>query len=127
MIPLSKPETEMWTGIWRTCDLMSIPVVNENESCIFRCHCLGGCEEIQITKRPRKAEENPWSLCRIDVIVDRSGGVLFYSMYVFVYDRVNVCEYIFVREQAQSINISKHPLRPTSINININTTIHTLI
>ena len=26
------------------------------------------------------------------------------------------------RQQAQSINISKHPLRPTSINININYT-----
>jgi len=31
------------------------------------------------------------------------------------------------RQQAQSKNISKHPLRPTSININKNTTIHTLI
>ena len=31
------------------------------------------------------------------------------------------------RQQAQSINISKHPSRPTSININPNTTIHTLI
>ena len=29
------------------------------------------------------------------------------------------------RQQAQSINISKHPSRPTSINLN--TTIHTLI
>jgi len=29
------------------------------------------------------------------------------------------------RQQAQSINISKHPSKPTSINLN--TTIHTLI
>ncbi|KAK2138722.1 hypothetical protein LSH36_2521g00020 [Paralvinella palmiformis] len=54
---------------------MSIPVVNKNESCIFRCHCLGGCEDIQITKRPHKAEENVWSLCDIDVVMDSSGMV----------------------------------------------------
>jgi len=31
------------------------------------------------------------------------------------------------RQQAQSSNISKHPSRPTSINLNTNTSIHTLI
>ena len=31
------------------------------------------------------------------------------------------------RQQAQSIKIAKHPSRPTSINLNTNTTIHTLI
>ncbi|KAK2145807.1 hypothetical protein LSH36_656g01010 [Paralvinella palmiformis] len=73
VIPLTKPQTEMWTGIWLTCDLMSIPVINENESCIFRCHCLGGCEEIQITKIPRTPEERSWSLCHIDIVIDSSG------------------------------------------------------
>ena len=31
------------------------------------------------------------------------------------------------KQQALSINISKHPSRPTSINLNLNTTIHTSI
>ena len=43
---------------------------------------------------------------------------------------VSVCVCVCVRvhskrQQAQSINISKHPSKPTSINLN--TTIHTLI
>ena len=42
--------------------------------------------------------------------------------------RVRVCFMIRIkRQQAQSINISKHPSRLTSINLNTNTTIHTLI
>jgi len=46
----------------------------------------------------------------------------------YVCVHVRVCFGIHIeRQQAQSINRSKHPLRPTSINININTTIHTLI
>jgi len=41
--------------------------------------------------------------------------------------RVGVCWVQIKRQQAQSINISKHPSRLTSINLNTNTTTHTLI
>jgi hypothetical protein len=55
-----------------------------------------------------------------------------YLMFQLVFSCVCVCVCMCVcfrvhskRQQAQSINISKHPSKPTSINLN--TTIHTLI
>ena len=37
-----------------------------------------------------------------------------------------VCLRIYIeKQQAPNINVSKHPLRPTSTNLNINTSIHT--
>ena len=53
-------------------------------------------------------------------------------IYIYIYIYIYVCVFVCVcsrvhikRQQAQIINISKHPSRPTSINLN--TTIHTVI
>ena len=67
VIPLSKTQTESWQGIWLACDLQSTSTVVDKDVCTFRCYCGGGCDEIQITKRPRKPEESKWSLCLINV------------------------------------------------------------
>ena len=53
VIPLTKPQTVLWTGIWRTCSLFEKFEIEGKESCTFHCPCLGGCEEIQVTRRPR--------------------------------------------------------------------------
>lgn len=66
-IPLTKPQTKTWSGIWATCDVSENTPGKDKERCRFKCHCRGGCEEIQITKRPRNVAENSWSLCHITV------------------------------------------------------------
>ena len=51
---------------------------------------------------------------------------IYMCVCVYIYMCVCVCFRVHSkRQQAQSINISKHPSKPTSINLN--TTIHTLI
>ena len=74
VIPLTAAQTKHWTGIWTTCPLLTTSVEGRLESCTFNCHCLGRCGEIQVSKRPRKATESSWSLCRLD-IGDRSAGI----------------------------------------------------
>ena len=74
VMPLTAAQTKHWTGIWITCPLLTTSVEGRFESCTFNCRCLGGCAEIQISKRPRKASESSWSLCRLD-IGDRSAGI----------------------------------------------------
>ncbi len=67
VIPLTKPQTKDWAGIWLTCDLMETSNKAGKEACTFNCQCLGGCAEIQVCRRPRKAEQSIWSLCHLDI------------------------------------------------------------
>ena len=76
VIPLTRPQTLDWTGIWRTCDLTSKYERGDKDLCHFLCHCLGGCEEIQIMKRPRKGEQRSWSLCDIAIAAGTKPNII---------------------------------------------------
>ena len=67
VIPITEVEKAKWTGIWIVCDRLDSQK-DQFEKCLYRCECAGGCEEIQIMKRPRDEEEDPsWSLCQIQI------------------------------------------------------------
>ncbi|KAK2139357.1 hypothetical protein LSH36_1845g00036 [Paralvinella palmiformis] len=71
--PLSIVEIRKWTGRWKTCHLLDVSVDHDQESCFYRCKCLGKCEEIQILKTPRTREESYWTLCHLCLIYNITG------------------------------------------------------
>lgn len=67
LVPITKQETDTWSGIWFACNVLETSKDEDQEKCIFMCPCRGVCEEIHITRRPRNAEESTWTLCHISV------------------------------------------------------------
>jgi len=83
-------------------------------------------KHVKLYVTPQLAANNTCMWFIGDLLYTHYKNILFIHYYYYycvcVFFRVHI-----KRQQAQSINISKHPLRPTSINLNTNTTIHTLI
>ena len=77
VMPLTKPQTEAWTGIWLTCQLLSN---TSNDKCTFNCHCPGGCSVIQVSKRPRKPEDSSWSLCYFHFLYPSAGNYICFFL-----------------------------------------------
>ena len=73
VMPLTASQTDRWTGIWHTCELITELTQDHLERCIFTCHCRGGCAQIQICKRPRTIEESSWVLCYIYIPYQSAG------------------------------------------------------
>ncbi|KAK2164309.1 hypothetical protein LSH36_66g07028, partial [Paralvinella palmiformis] len=67
VMEVSAAQTAQWEGIWLTCPLIRSTKQNSSETCLFHCWCQGRCAEIQISKRPQKAEESSWSLCHLQI------------------------------------------------------------
>ena len=65
VMPLIAQQTKTWSGVWSTCPLIEKSSENGIEKCVFQCQCNGGCQEIQVCKRPRTFAESTWKLCHI--------------------------------------------------------------
>jgi hypothetical protein len=72
--PLRAAEAEKWTGKWSTCPVLDISVQGGQEVCKYNCQCEGGCEEIQVMKRPRSIQESSWTLCPICLVYQSKGN-----------------------------------------------------
>jgi len=85
VMPLTASQTDRWTGIWHTCELITELTQDHLERCIFTCHCRGGCAQIQICKRPRTVEESSWVLCSINIQCELAGTLHFLYIYIYIY------------------------------------------
>jgi len=74
--PLSSADTEKWTGRWTKCPLKHAFAYGNKEKCFYQCQCSGGCEEIQVIKRPRTVEESEWTVCSICVVYNLAGMLI---------------------------------------------------
>ncbi len=67
--PISDVAKQRWTGKWTTCPLLTSQSSGTTMTCMYNCQCdvNGGCEEIQVTHRPRTPQEISWSVCDISI------------------------------------------------------------
>ncbi len=78
--PISDVAKQRWTGKWTTCPLLTSQSSGTTMTCMYNCQCdvNGGCEEIQVTHRPRTPQEISWSVCDI-IITD----ILLYCIIIY--------------------------------------------
>ena len=64
--PITSVASEKWTGKRTSCPVTSNQAVGEVRTCSYTCQCpSGGCEQIQVTHRPRTPTQLSWSICGI--------------------------------------------------------------